>query len=301
MHSRSIIFLPVLAAVLFSLSGKKEQLLQLSKKYFPENYVLIKEYDEASINDLAKADSPGEYISNVSTVVHEAYHDYLGRHSSYYDSAMHYRINDTLSFDVRNFKTFPSVEINNIVPAAVRKRVFRYDTYIDTKEKFHVTQQFGILGLLEEAVAYYHSFNTEILLFHFYKDKYGWKKPDKWMSYLGGMASFRFAITEFELFMSWYLQYAKSKHPSAYRDIITSKGLKKLVTFLHNENRRLSLQYDKNRQEILEQFKGTLEIHESSIFNTKTNTGSGLFDEEVKEMNLLLSKPEHNLYKDLLR
>lgn len=301
MYSRSFILLPVLAVVFFSLTGKKEQLLQLSKKYFPENYALIKEYDEASINELANGDSPGEYISHVSTIVHEAYHHYLGRHSSYYDSSMRYRINDTLGFEVKYFKTFPSVEINSIVPAAVRKRVFRYDTYIDTKEKIHVTQQFGIRGLLEEAVAYYHSFNTEIALFGFYKDKYGWKKPEKWMSYLGNMASFRFAITEFELFISWYLQYAKAKHPSVYRDIINNKELKKLVIFLHNENSRLSQQYDKNRKEILERFKGTLEIHENSILHMKTYSGSGLYDDEVKEMTLLINKPEHNIYKELLR
>ncbi|HEY6062252.1 MAG TPA: hypothetical protein VIV35_01515, partial [Chitinophagaceae bacterium] len=130
--------------------SKKQQLLLLSKKYFPENYAVLKEYDESSINGMAQGDSLKDYISDVSTIVHEGYHHYQGIHSSYYDASVLYRINDTLSFSVKNFKTFPANEINNIVPAATRKKIFRYDTYVSAKDKYLVTQQFGILGLLEE-------------------------------------------------------------------------------------------------------------------------------------------------------
>ncbi len=280
---------------------KKEQLLALSKKYFPENYVVLKEYDEEIINEQAHGNSLDEFIPDVPTIVHEAYHHYQGFHSSYYDASVLYRINDTLTFTVRNFKTFPSHEINNMVPAATRKRIFRYDTYVNTKDKYLVTQQYGILGLLEELIAYYHSFNTEVSLYNYYKDKYGWKNPDAWISYLGNMGSYRYSILEFELFISWYLQYAKSKHPGTYRDIINNPGLKKLFVFIDKEQNRLTSLYDEQRAMILKQFKGQLEVKDNFIFNLKSHTGKGLYDKEVNEMSSLLEKPEHRRLDELRR
>lgn len=289
-----LFFLPVCLPI-----SKKEQLLLLSKKYFPENYTVLKEYSEADINGLMHGNTTKDFIADVSTVVHEGYHHYLGFHSDYFDSEMVYRINDTLSFAVKNFKTFPSREINSIVPAATQKKIFRYNTYISAADKYHVTQQFGILGLLEECVAYYHSFGTEVSLFSYYKDNYGWKNPEPWMTYLGNMASFRFGITEFELFISWYLQYAKTKYPQTYQGIINNTGLKKLFVFIEKENQRLSNVYDLNRAEILKQFNGHLEVKDNYIYNKRSYSGKGLFDKEVKEMADLLKKPEHQILEVL--
>lgn len=279
--------------------NKKEQLLWLSKKYFPENYTVLKEYDESDINEMAHGDSLKEFISDVSTIVHEGYHHYLGTHSSYFGPMMQYRINDTLSFSVMNFKTFPSKEISKIVPVATQKKIFRYETYVNAKDKYHVTQQFGILGLLEECVAYYQSFATESGLFGYFKDNFGWKDPAPWMQYLSNIASYRYAITEFELFISWYLQYAKLNHPQVYNDIIKDRGLKKLFVFLESENIRLTSLYNKNRNLILEQFKGKLEVKENYIYNSLTLSGIGLFDKEVNEMTALLQKPEHKILDEL--
>ena len=293
------IFIPAVFILFTQPVTKKEQLLLLSKKYFPENYAVLKEYDEDAINAQAQGDSLNEFIPDVSTIVHEAYHHYQGLHSSYYDASVLYRVNDTLSFTVKNFKPFPSNEINNVVPAATRKRIFRYDTYINTKDKRLVTQQFGILGILEELIAYYHSFSTEISLFNYYKDKYGWKNPDVWISYLGDMGSYRYSVLEFELFISWYMQYAKARHPGTYRDIITNPGLKKLFVFLEKEQIRLSSLYDEHRATILKQFSGQLQVKDNYIFNLKSHTGKGLYDKEVVEMSSLLKKTEHRMLDEL--
>ncbi len=294
-------FFSAILILLLQTVTKKEQLLLLSKKYFPENYAVLKEYDEDAINEQAHGNSMDEFIPDVPTIVHEAYHHYQGFHSSYFDTAVLYRINDTLTFSVRNFKTFPSHEINNIVPAATRKRIFRYDTYINTKDKYLVTQQFGILGLLEELIAYYHSFSTEISLFNYYKDKYSWKYPDAWMSWLGNMGSYRYSILEFELFISWYMQYAKAKHPGTYRDIINNPGLKKLFVFIEKEQVRLTSLYNEQRTTILKQFKGQLQVKDNYIFNLKSHIGKGLYDKEVIEMSSLLEKPEHRILDALNR
>ena len=274
-------------------------MLLLSKKYFPENYIVLKEYDEAFINGFAHGDSLNEFIADVSTIVHEGYHHYQGLHSSYYDASVLYRINDTLSFAVKNFKSFPAHEINNIVADATRKKIFRYDTYISTKDKYLVTQQYGILGLLEECVAYYQSFSTEVSLFNYYKDNYGWKDPDAWITYLSNMASYRYAIPEFELFISWYMQYAKINYPKTYRDITGNAGLKKLFVFLDRENTRLTLLYDQHRSAILKQFGERMQVSGNFIYNTASHSGKGLYDNEVQEMTALLQKPEHGILNEL--
>ena len=292
----------LLSATLFIASpflSKKQQLLQLSKKYFPENYAVLREYDDKAINGMAHGDSLKEYISDVSTIVHEGYHHYQGLHSSYYDESVVFRINDTLSFSVKNFKTFPAYEINSIVPAATRKKIFRYDTYISAKDKYLVTQQFGILGLLEECIAYYQSLSTEVSIYNYYKDNYGWKDPDSWITYLSNMASYRYAILEFELFISWYMQYARINQIKTYRDIISNTGLKKLFVFLDTENTRLTLLYDQHRSAILKQFGERLQIRGNFIYNTASHYGKGLYDNEVQDMNTLLQKPEHRILDGL--
>lgn len=299
MKSGLAILIPAVIIFLAPPTTKKEQLLLLSKKYFPENYTILKEYDEATINEQADGDSLYEFISDVSTIVHEGYHHYQGFHSSYYDASVLYRINDTLSFTVKNFKTFPANEINSIVPAATRKKIFRYDTYINTKEKLLVTQQFGILGLLEECIAYYQSFSTEISLFNYYKDTYAWKDPDAWIAYLSNMASYRYSIPEFKLFISWYMQYARIKYPKTYRDIISNTGLKKLFVFLDGENTRLTLLYDQHRSAILKQFGERIQIRGNFIYNTASHYGKGLYDNEVQDMTSLLQKPEHKILDGL--
>jgi hypothetical protein len=299
MKSGLTILIPAVVIFLTPPMTKKEQLLLLSKKYFPENYTVLKEYDEAAINRQANGDSLNEFISDVSTIVHEGYHHYQGLHSSYYDASVLYRINDTLSFTVKNFKPFPAWEINSIVPAATRKKIFRYDTYINTKDKYLVTQQYGILGLLEECVAYYQSFSTEVSLFNYYKDTYGWKDPDAWITYLSNIASYRYSVTEFELFISWYMQYAKINYPKAYRDITGNAGLKKLFVFLDGENTRLTLLYDQHRSAILKQFGGRMQVRSNFIYNTASHYGKGLYDNEVQEMTALLLKPEHRILNEL--
>ena len=290
-----VILMPAVILFLAPPMTKKEQLLQLSKKYFPENYAVLKDYDENAINEQAHGDSLNEFIPDVSTIIHEAYHHYQGLHSSYYDVSVLYRINDTLSFTIKNFKTFPAIEINNLVPAATRKRIFRYDMYINTAVKQLVTQQFGILGLLEECIAYYQSFSTEISIFNYYQDKYGWKDPDAWINYLGNMGSYRYSVLEFELFISWYMQYAKAKHPGTYRAIITDPGLKKLFVFLEKEQIRLPALYDEHRATILKQCSGQLQVKDNYVFNLKSHNGKGLYDSEVNAMSSLLKKPEHRI------
>lgn len=283
------------------LPDKKEQLLQISKKYFPEHYIIIKEYDQQHINEIIEGTSVVSSLGDIATVVHEAWHAYEGEHYNYDDPEMIFRINDSLQLSVATFKTFPSHYVNSIVPAAVKKKIFRYADYVGTREKYLVTQQYGILGLLEEAIAYYHSFNTDLSLFNYINDTNGWKETQPWMNWLGQIASYRYSFYEFKLFISWYLQYAKSYQPEVYKAIIKNKGLKSTYQFLEKENTRLITKYNQNRKEILDRFKGRLKVEENYIYDQQTLQGAGLYDNELNYLHDLLEAPEHQILDVLLK
>lgn len=299
MLHRSYFFSGFLLLAFTVFPGKKEKLLQISKKYFPEYYVVIKEYDSETINELLEGETVETSLGSIATVVHEAWHRYQGTHSDYDDPELVFRINDTLQLSLPTFQTFPSHYVNSIVPASIRKKIFRYADYVGTREKYMVTQQYGILGLLEEALAYYHSFRTDISLFKYIEDTKGWQQTQPWMDWLGQIASYRYSIIEFKLFISWYLQYAKANNTAVYKNIVKNKGLKSIFQFLENANNKLTVQYDQYRNEILNRFKGKLIAKDNYIYDTETLKGSGLYDTELKELQLLLSAPEHKILDEL--
>ena len=68
---------------------------------------------------------------------------------------------------------------------------------------------------------------------------------------------------------------------------------------MENENTRLTSLYDQNRAVILNQCAGQLEVKGNFLYNNSTHTGGGLYDDEVKEMNALLQKPEHRILDEL--
>ena len=276
-------------------AGKKQQIISISKKYFPENNPLLTEYDEATINSLAEGKTIKEYVYEIPTVVHEAYHSYMGKHSSYYDSAIRYRISDAIYFDVPFFKTYQAIELNNFIPNEWQKKITRYDTYINSRQKYLVTQQFGILGLLEESCAYYQSMRTSLALFGFLKDTYGFKDPEIWIEYLGSIGSYRYALNEFALFTSWYLQYAKLKHADVYKSMVTNKGLKKLFSFLRKSNAGFNELYNQQREEIMTQLGSKVNIEGDYIFNTKTLAGKGLYDKDHAALEAALAGPDHKI------
>ncbi|MBS1759192.1 MAG: hypothetical protein JST23_03630 [Bacteroidetes bacterium] len=298
---RSFLFsISIIGFLLAPLLSKKEQLLRMSKKYLPEYYAVIKESDDQLINQYATKDSLKYFLEEIPTIVHELWHNYQSTHFSYQDTVIQFRINDTLKLKIKNFKTFPSNRINSIVPAATRKNIFRYDTYVNAKSKYHVTQQFGIFGLLEEALAYYHSYHTTLLLFNYYADTYGWKNPEPWVDWLSNNASIRFSIAEFKLFISWYLQYAQKHEPDVFKNLKSSKGLKDIFQFLESEENKMNTLYVQYRNDIINKLNGKLYIEGDFVYNKATRQGKGMYDEDLKKINTLLAAPEHKIL-DLLR
>lgn len=278
----------------FQTETKKENLLSISKDYFPDNYVLLKEYPETFFDFLLKGDSLSEYIFGLTTVVHEAFHVYESAHNKP-DTIRQYRINDTLTISIKKFSSFPCIELNKIAPIQDRQRVFRYNTYINNKDFNHDTQQHGFFGLVGENVAYYQEFKTYNALFKFLKDKYGWADAELWRKYLSEIGSVRYSLLEFKLFISWYLQYSKTTRPDVYKKIISDRNIQKIYTLLDREGDRLTKEYDSNRIEIIKQLGQKAKVHQGNFTVIKSGFSTGLHDMEVQSMISLLAKPEHKI------
>jgi hypothetical protein len=150
-------------------SSKRDVLLSITKKYLPDNYIVLKNYDEATVNFLAQGDSLQDFIFEFPTIIHEGFHVFGHSINSYSDTIRHYRLDDTTTIGVRKFNSFPSRQLNNFVSASIQKKIFRYDTYINSEDTLHDTQQNGFLGLLEECSAYFQSLKAYNATYYFFK------------------------------------------------------------------------------------------------------------------------------------
>ncbi len=283
--------------------NKKNVLLNICKKYIKEDAIIINQSNNAFINSyLTKSDSLKDYLLEMPTVVHECYHNYLSSSSNIFSgSIINFVIHDSLAFKIPNLKTFPSRELVSFIPQKKAAAIFRFKTYINSTDKLLTTQQFGILGLLDECTAYYHSFKTSVALYRFIEEKYGWSDPDIWVTYLQKISSYRYAMYEFSLFISWYMQYAKMHHIKVYNNIVNNRGIKQIYTFLNNENQRLTQQYKLQRDKILYHLKDEVYIEGNFLYNSETLVGVGLADDKCNLMISFLKEPEHAILNLLLK
>ncbi len=160
---------------------KKDILLTITKKYLPDNFAVLKNYDEKTINMLAVGDSLQNFIFNYTTIIHESFHEFEDIINSNSDTLRHYRLDDTTTIAIKKFNSFPSKQLNDFVPLSLQKQIFRYDTYINSQDSNDGTQQNGFLGLLEEYAAYYQSLKAYTSTYYFLKDSFGWTKPQIWI------------------------------------------------------------------------------------------------------------------------
>lgn len=280
---------------------KKDILLTITKKYLPDNFAVLKNYDEATINMLAEGDSLQNYIFYYPTVVHEGFHVFGHTINSYSDTLRHYRIDDTTTIAIKKFSSFPSKLLNGFVPLSLQKQIFRYDTYINSLDSNNGTQQNGFLGLLEEYTAYYQSLKAYTTTYYFLKDTFGWTKPQIWIDYLNIEGSEIYSINEFKLFFSWYLQYSKKIRPDIYNKITTDKNIKSLYTKIEIGSQQLITDFLKHRIEILTKIKPETEMNDGFIKLKGTDNGFGI-DEHIKKLELtdkLLKDPKNKILDQL--
>jgi hypothetical protein len=281
--------------------NKKQQLLNICREYMPAQYAFLEAYDEASVNKTAAGDSLPEYLNELPTLIHEGNHQFNNDKGPASTETRYYFTTGDEKFILNTFPVFPSSELNALAPAADKKKIFRYNTYITSKTPFLDSRVNGIFGLLEEMNAYYHSMNCSLSLFDYYEDHYGFSDPDVWVRWLGAIASYRYALNEFSIFISWYLQTAKAKHPAVFNRICSNVPIKTMYQFLHRQNIQQQQLFNKYLEKILDRFGNNLYMNNGAIYARSTGRGFGLGDDRLQQTQSILNKPEHRILDVLLR
>ena len=267
----------------------------------PDNYAVLENYDEATINLLAKGDSLQNFIFDYPTVIHEGFHVFENTINSHSDTLRYYRLDDTTTIAIKEFSSFPSKKLNGFVPLDIQKCFFKYEFYINSQNPNIATQQSGFLGLLDEYAAYFQSLKAYTSTYYFLKDTFGWTKPKIWIDYLYLDGSQIYSINEFKLFISWYLQYSKVYRPDIYKRVTTDKNIKSLYSKIETGSQKLIAGFLNNRSEILTKIQPFTEMNEGFIFLKGANIGYEI-DEHIKELQLtdkLLKDPKNKILNQL--
>lgn len=284
---------------------KKNIMLEISRKYIPENYVLIKNIDERFINLFTTSSKMEEYVLEYPIVIHEAYHSYSTTINDTFFKARsfrEYRLNDSLTITISKFKSVPSREIASIVSLDSRKELYYFETYITSKDSFQVTQLNGFEGLLEEYTAYFQGLKAYTLSYYFLRDKYKWDKTKIWIHYLLKYGAIIYSTKQFSLLLSYYLQYCKVTRPEIFNRIVNDKSIKDLYTHVEQESESLIKIFFKNRNEILENINTSIVSDSTGIKIKHDNNLIYNIDTHLKRLRLtdsILKAPEHRVLSTL--
>lgn len=242
-------------------------------------------------------------LEDISTVVHELTHAYVGHP---YDEMVKNRLCTDKDYHVYPLsnqlilvpinQTFPSKMLASYIPPD--KRTFRYSDYITGTSS---TQSEGVYGLLDEWHAYYRGAFTWFQLRNYYLNQI--KNPQDWIGYFSDIYELT-AYYEFKYFILTYLLYAKKNQPRIYEQIINNESFKKVFNYVDTEYGRLISDYIRFRDSLLTELKNSgvrvLEI-EGNICIVSRCTRDIQKNEDVTRLQAELNKPEYLEMMRLLR
>ncbi len=265
-----------LRAQTYTKAQTEKRVLELLRAYDPRGYEIVtsatsqkSEYDFSycgggvitvshSGSILAYVDTYTEkgILEDISTVVHELTHAYVGHP---YDEMVKNRICNDKDYHIYPLsnqmilvpitQTFPSKMLASYIPSD--RRTFRYNTYITGTSS---TQSEGIYGLLDEWHAYYRGAFTWFQLRNYYLNQI--KSPHDWIGYLSDIYELT-AYYEFKYFILTYLLYAKKNQPRIYEQIISNESFKKVFNYVDTEYGKLISGYIRFRDSLLTELKNS--------------------------------------------
>jgi len=228
-------------------------------------------------------------LSSISTVVHESCHVYQSKKPmilcakkdlpySFENKYKVYYIDQSQEYMVQETSTFPSRKIAEQIPENLRS--FRYNTYINTRQRALGTQQSGVYGLMDEWAAYFNGFKTTVLNFSEYQ-RLG--QLDGFKSYLGDAGSVRIAYPEFKYYILTYLVYAQQNDPKIYQAIVANEDFKKAYRAIDKAYEAVIMDYEKT----LDKIKVAVESEGMSYsfgddYVMLGNSGVGSYNKEYK-------------------
>jgi hypothetical protein len=153
-------------------------------------------------------------VSKYATVIHESTHNF-NSHGSYL-------VMPGVEIPVSHTRTFYSSEIKSIVPAGASDKIFRYNDYVGVGSELSANTT-GIYGLMDEFSAYENGTRACVLSAQSAL-QYGDTALAK--NFLSQASENYFAAYEFELFIGWYLHYAKDNQQEIYKGIMANDNLR---------------------------------------------------------------------------
>ena len=246
----------------------KEFYDQFIEKYNSSDVKRVWESDvNEKFEDYINGNTEKELISTYSTVIHELLH---GFNNIDFDGH-HYFIEKDIRIYVPFTKIFNSKELNSFVRKGQQDSIVRYNIYIAAKNEVYgygkvgnidfsginepMSVEKGIYGLIEEFSAYFYGSLSVYELFDYYKSKYKIDDSEAWNDYKDPVYSESMAYYEFNLFIGWYLIYAKEKHPDIYKELINNKPLRVVYSLMDDKFRNLVTNFDARVQEINKNLK----------------------------------------------
>jgi hypothetical protein len=229
-----------------SKSSKIKFAKYLSDQYgSPTTKMIFNSQDKKDVLYYTNSPNVQGVLEDFATIIHEFFHSTDTDLTT--NSAYSYGVNQSIRIEVPATQCFESSEINNMLSQSLRDSVFRYGLYmgndkvlsggLDVQKEIGegaASVKQGIYGILEEYFAYKNGFNAQLDLFGFY-NSLPQETEDLWKDYFTESNNGTIAFYEFQLFVSWYLVYAKEHHKDQYDEILNNKPLRVAFTLLHDE------------------------------------------------------------------
>ena len=191
-------------------------------------------------------------VIDLEIVIHEMQHGMAD--FTYGESIYNYYLNDSCIVDVEITPYFETDELNLYIPKTVSDSIFRYGIYVGKKDefsgykkKFDINNErkisssifYGIFGLMEEFLAYYRGLQVLYQVYPYYVNylnTHNFSKEEKESE----LEKYKYqayeninSFYEFQLFIAWYLLYAKKEKTEIYKKLYENKPLRYLFSYVH--------------------------------------------------------------------
>ncbi len=205
--------------------------------FFPDGLEILEYYsDPEEYTKYTSGETAPGHLANFSTVIHEAQHGYENQECGGTWECTGIYLGDGIHIAVMHGLVYDTRELDKVLPDAdvYREEIFRYDPYIFSEDGLEISSHTdGIYGLLEEMNAYYLGARATLETWAWFEREYGYQDCDLWIDGpLTAPGDDFLALHQFRLFLAWYIENAKARHPKVYEDIMENGELRVAFTLL---------------------------------------------------------------------
>jgi hypothetical protein len=221
----------------------RDYVISLANKYDPDAYKILKSDTTLNYVKYFKGTTKQELAEEVNTAVHEACHfmNFYYPKADMFENESYFMTGDIM-IECPRTETIKSYELNTFVPKHIQKQVPRYSEYVGDNPSQVSSISSGIYGMMDEFSAYYHDCKIDYALHVAGVIKLNDTKSTTTRiegghtittsSFTINRCDLLDSYVEFNLFISWYLQYTKSKYPKIYKGLQDNTNFRIAYTLL---------------------------------------------------------------------